>query len=345
MMNRKNHTHIAALGLMLLLTTVTTGCSLDEVVERRERSKAVSFATEFTRISTRSVSTLDNIWPNASVISISNGLGKTYRYKTAENSSTLSSGEAATLLPVSDVIYWENPNVIFSAWYPAGPSAPSSFSVNANQSKLNGTTGISDVDYLSQDLLYCPPEITRFTYQQQEPIALKFHHQLARVIVKVNSSFTEGQNQVKEKVEGITFGGGHLGLSGTISPSTTGENGSTGWTITDSQNSSITMRDVSVASEMSNNLYTFECMVLPQQYNGQADLIIISTSGSVDETDRTYTYKNSFTLESGYQYTYNLVISEQGSISFATVEVTDWQTGTAIENTATIPDSSYSGNN
>ena len=342
-MNRKTHTHLATSALMLLLTLIATGCSFDEVIEQQKQQDqrmAVSFAPSFNQVSTRAKTTLDNIWPDGTEISISNGLGKTYTYK-AETAS----GEATALVPVTDIIYWENPRVKFSAWYPVATVAPTNHSVAADQSA--GQHGLDNLAYQKQDLLYCPPEITTFTYQQLTPITLTFHHQLARVIVKVNSSFTEGQYPNKEKVESIVFGGGQLGLTGDITPSTTGENGTTGWTITDSKNSSITMRNVSVESEVTDNLYTFECMVLPQKSDSETNLIVVSTSGSVDSDvnggKRTYTYKSAFDLKSGYQYTYNLVVSEQGSITFATVEVEDWETGPTVVNDATIPDNSYPG--
>lgn len=359
-MNRKNPPLIIGFMLSLLLATVSAGCSSD-VDESHEQRVPVSFSTSFFKVSTTR-STLDNIWPNNFQITISDGTGKTYTYQTADNSSELASGATSSLKPVTDAIYWDNPTVVFSAWAPAGgTAAPASWTVPADQSILDNSDpdnpkGISDAAYLANDLLYCPPEITTFTFQQSTPIHLQFHHELARIIVRINSSYTEGHEETvdevtvtkKEVVENVAFGGNRLALSGTITHSTTGANGSTTWALPETKNLSITkMRPLASLTNASNNVYAFECIVIPQANTTTTDALIdITTSGAEDHTHtlvaRTYTYKSAFEFKSGYQYTYDLAISEQGTVTLDRVKVQDWDgTVVAVDNGAVIPANSY----
>lgn len=348
-MNRKNNPLIIGFMLSLLLAMLSVGCSSD-IDESQEQRVPVSFSTSFFKVSTTR-STLDNIWPNNFQITISDGTGKTYTYQTADNSSELASGATSSLKPVTDAIYWDNPSVVFSAWAPAGGSAaPTSWDVPADQRT------ISDADYLVNDRLYCPPEITPFTFQQSTPIHLQFHHELARIIVRINSSYTEGHEETvdevkvtkKEVVENVAFGGNRLALSGTITHSTTGVNGTTGWTLSETKNLSITkMRPLASLTNASNNVYAFECIVIPQANTTTTDALIdITTSGAEDHThtlvERTYTYKSAFEFQSGYQYTYDMAISEQGTVTLDRVKVQDWDgTVVAVDNGAVIPANSY----
>lgn len=361
-MNRKNNPLIIGFMLSLLLAILSVGCSSD-IDESQEQRVPVSFSTSFFKVSTATRSTLDNIWPNNFQVTISDGTGKTYTYQTADNSSTLASGEETTLKPVTDVIYWDNPTVVFSAWAPARDILPAGWTVPADQSILNNTdpdniTGISDAAYLANDLLYCPPEITTFYFQQSTPILLQFHHELARIIVRINSNYTEGHEETvgtekvtkKEVVENVAFGGNRLALSGTITHSTTGVKGSTTWALPETKNLSITkMRPLASLTNASNNVYAFECMVIPQANATATDpLIDITTSGAEDHTHtlvaRTYTYKSAFEFKSGYQYTYDLAISEQGTVTLDRVKVEDWDaTVVPVNNGAVIPPNSYPG--
>ena len=349
-MNRKNTPLIIGFMLSLLLAILSVGCSSD-VDESHEQRVPVSFSTSFFKVSTTR-STLDNIWPNNFQITISDGTGKTYTYQTADNSSELASGAASPLKPVTDIIYWDNPTVVFSAWAPAGgTAAPTSWTVPADQRT------ISDADYLVNDRLYCPPEITSFTFRQSEAIHLQFHHELARIIVRINSNYTEGhvetvnEQQVikKEVVENVSFGGSRLALSGTITHSKTGVNSSTTWTLPETKNLSITsMRPLASLTNASNNVYAFECIVIPQaNTTGTDPLIDITTSGAEDHNHtlvaRTYTYKSAFEFQSGYQYTYDLAISEQGTVTLDRVKVQDWDATVSVNNGAVIPPNSYPG--
>lgn len=346
-------------GFTLLLAGVLAGCSFDKELVNERAGTDVAFTMQFGGTATRAT-TLDNIWPDNSEIYIKSTseastplASETYKYKTAANSSSAASGAAVVLTPVAGTFRWPDvdPEWKFTAWYPAtSDSEPTTgITVKADQSAVSGSTGIDDATYLSYDLLYCPPTTATYPNPNVVPVNLVFFHQMARVIVTVNSSSTEQ----KESVDKIEFGGGRVKLAGTItnleSLTTSDNNGATTWT-TSGTGSTITMRDKTTRNETTHkadgNIYTFEC-ILPPQSDGTAttELIKITTSGAKDADNngiaRTYTYKNGYTLQAGYQYTYSLNISEKGSITISTVKVEGWSSPTNVNNTATIPSNSY----
>ena len=238
--------------------------------------------------------------------------------------------------PNSDVdsFFWpvSNPNWSFCGWYPAENPFNKNVNVEQNQESLTSEA------YSSCDKLYCP--LTPATFR--ENVRLKFYHQMARVIVRVNSSATEYQ----EKVINITIGGNRLGLTGTIeNPGISGDNSPTiQWSDVSGSNS-ITMRKMT-ADDIS-HIYQYEC-ILPPQSNTASDteLIKIFTSGYVEEDgnnkDFTYTYRGNFDYKAGYQYTYNLTASQRGTIIVATLKVEPWSTAPEIVGDADYPNNSYS---
>ena len=358
---RKNM-HKAGRLSSLLLSILLTACSSDVSDEVQEQDEPVAFSMAFCQAATRAT-TLDNIWPNGSVITISNGTN-VYNYRTKSNSADAEAGTMVRLEPASaNYFFWPttNKNWQFKAWYPAtsNPTSTSTrtsgITVNADQTVYDATdnaTGITDAEYLGYDLLYSEYNSTS-TYRGTVP--LQFHHQMTRVIVQVNSDFTEGHEEKienvtvrkKEVVDSVFFGGDRLKLTGAITGfSTTGANGSTTWSVSGNP-TSIKMRPLSALSNPENNLYVFEC-ILPPQANATSDalLITIITSGAEDHEHnlikRTYKYYDSFNLQSGYQYTYDLAISEQGTITLDRVKVDGWNaTVVAVDNGSVIPDNSY----
>lgn len=325
MMNRDKRPLLPTGVLALLLAVLLAGCSADTDTPQGE-PVPVAFSLAFNKPSTRS--TLDNIWPDNTEISVSDGT-TIYTYKTGANSSAGASGEATELLPVNNAFYWtiNDPSLRFSAWYPAATGATGGITVAENQGAL------AEAAYNAYDLLYSSPIAVAF----RETVALKLHHQMARVIVIVSTSLTEN----KETVTSVSFGGGHLGLTGTITTfSTTGENGSTVWSVAD-EGKSITMRTRPADTDTERYIYAYECMLPPQKNDTKVNLVSVATSGAA-EGNRTYNYQSTFDLKAGYLYTYNLVLSEQGTIKLATVRVEDWDgTPVDVDNTATIPDNNY----
>lgn len=321
---------LAALPMLML-----TGCSADTADESPsvDARQPVNFSIAFGQATTRAdVSTLDNIWPDESVVSISNGTN-IYNYKTADNSSSLASGVRTSLSPVSDIFYWpvDDPHWSFTGWFPAGESPTISIEVSADQR----SSAVDDAAYRAYDLLYCPP--TAATFAGFSTVALEFHHMLSRVVVEVNTTLTNG-----EYVTNIAFGGGQIGLAGSYEPPTASGNGQAVWTISDGKGKTVShMREQSSGSK----LYTYECILPPQKSEGSIPGLVTITTGGSDEGERTYKYKKALELKAGYEYHYKLSISQQGVISLVTLQVIDWTSGGEVNNTATIPANNYPGVN
>ena len=331
----KIYTHLTILLASILLSALSLIACTDENQEQADSEVPVSFTTVMGHVVTRS--TLDNIWPNSTDIKVRRSkTGETpvvFDYVTAATSSAASSGVAVALTPKTDAdkFYWpiNNPSWQFDAWPAAfhdtengGPIT--TMTVVADQSVYHATnnpSGIKESVYEGYDLLYCLP----FTATYRQTVPLAFQHLMARVVVIVNSSSTDQHEQVTN----IAFGGGHVGLAGSVNLTTDPVT----WTLTGGQTSTVAkMRNKTTKEEKQSHIYTFECILPPQSYATSGELIVITTTG--DGSPRTYKYSNSYTLEPGNQYTYSLAISESGKIVVSTVQVMPWETST-VSNTAT----------
>ena len=297
-------------------------------------ARAVEFQMTFASTpATRAVTTLDNVWPSNTQVTISNGTNA-YTYTTAATSGEAAVGQLVPLHSQSGIFYWtiDDPGWNFSAWYPSGDAPVQNISVNVDQT----ATGTAETDYLGYDLLYCPPTPASFW----DVVPLTFYHQMTRVLVSLNTDATDA----KEKVTNVEFGGGKLNLAGTITTlGTTGDGGTTVWSVP-AGTSTITMRDRTERDgegKNANNTYVYECMLPPQEVNDfTMSLVKITTDGSEDGV-RTYTFKYALQLQAGYQTTYRLVLSEAGVVGIPTVQVMEWGSTESLNGTATIPDAGY----
>ena len=342
MTDRKNIIRFAPTAAAWLLAVLLAACSTatDEQLSQEEEGERmpVSFSLGFD-VSVTRTSIFENIWPNNTEITVSNGTDK-FDYITSSTSSLSASGEAVKITPavtadVNKRFYWpvSDKGWKFSAWYPAGDSPALSMTVEANQSVQSDTNtdGIDEETFTGGDILYMAP--TAAVWRSTVPLALK--HQHARVIVTVNTTQTEKH----ETVTNIEFANGRLGLTGT---GTLNDAGEITWAA--SGTSGITnMRDRTIEAQKKDNRYSFECLVPPQKdTNTEKELIKIYTTGAIKEgtTDtpepRVYTYKNAFDLQPGYQYTYNMVISEQGKVLLGSIVLTHWDMGTGVDDIQTI---------
>ena len=331
--------HITTIKLLLaaMLPLLAVACSTDGAEPTAIEPQAVVFTPSIARVITRS--TLDNEWADGTQIVVCcSEAGKTDKKYTYQYNDT-DDKWSAVVQTLQGKYYWpiNNPSWSFSAWPASYGNAPkTTMTVAANQSvySATNTSGIDEATYLGYDLLYCPktPQTTNETYRQ--PVELNFLHEMARVVVIVNSSNTD----YHETVTNITYGGGHVGLSGQIDTQATTSANAT-WSLTAGQSSTITMRNRTKTAEAENNQYTFECMLPPQSYATSATLMTITTTCTEYPT-RTYNYSNSFTLLAGNQYTYSLSISESGKIVVSSIQVTPW-TPVSINGTANYPANSY----
>lgn len=322
---------------IVLQLAVLTGCSESAEPLPSAEGMPVVFSMDF-GVKTRS--TLDNIWPNNTRIAISKGSGDILSYYTPANSASANSGEAITLsADASNMLSWPstNPNWQFTAWYPYAATAPSGITVANDQSTIDNDT------YWGYDIMYAPTVSDIY----QATVPLKFYHQMARVVVVVNTDNTP----YKEQVTSVTFGEGtkDISITGTLTPGVTG--GATGtaavWTPTAATNSYITMRKTSTNAEEESHIYTYECMLPPQSGGSSStNLLTIKTSGHIDEQegakDRTYVYSASYDLQAGYQTNYYITCKDGSVIIIITSTVAGWNPTTITEQGgATVPDNNY----
>lgn len=353
------HTISLTSGLLALLTAILpAACSADTVEDSgiagtSAADEPVVFSLELcsglTRTGVADNTTFDNLWPAGKNVYIANSEGAKL-YTTGEAPST-SSSVATSMTPAGDDSFiWPTTDKSwrFSGWYPTAiDHAPSdtTVTVNANQSIYDETdnpTGTTNEVYAGYDILYCPSTPVS---HRQKPVTLTFLHQLARVVVIINSNYTE----TKEEVKSVTFGNNKVALTGSVNElgTTPLTNGETTWTVTD-QNHTVTMRYNASMSDPDNNVYAFECILPPQSYKESEQVVtvprliqITSEKKSPQSGNRYYHYDHAIDMQAGYQYTYNLLISERGLVTLSTVRVTDWTTGTAVSGDADIPDNSY----
>ena len=348
-MNCKHTTYLTSCLVAGLLAMAVVACSTDAAGDGDSPLAAVGepvvFALALNPSATRAEvanRTIDNTWPANKTVTIRDCVGdSTHTFTTGDAPSTVST--TATALTATDGNFiWpvNDPQWEFEAWYPSGDAPATTLTVAADQS------AITDDVFQGYDLLYCPPTAVTF---RQRPVTLTFLHQMARVVVIVNSDYTN----TKEKVTEITFGGGKAVLKGTISSrgTTPNTNGETTWTASTEAgyiNKTVTMRPYAAETNTSMNTYAFECILPPQRYPTEGALTtvaslvhIASEKKPATEGKRQYHYDGTINLQAGYQYTYNLLISEQGVITLATVKVTDWIMGTPVSGNASVPSSSY----
>lgn len=312
-------TYIKTLRLASLLMAMLLlgSCAADSDEPTTGQRMPVSFTTGFLTTVTRS--TLDNEWTSGTSITVCRLKQTGETADVTFDYTTAAAGQSVTLSrSADDKFYWpaSDPTWLFDAWPASYGSRPEgkTLSVAANQSA---------VDLSTYDILYAPTVTA--TYRQTVPLV--FYHQPARVKVIVSTSATEGQ----KAATAVAYGGGALGLTGEITTlNTSAQNGTTTWNITSTKNQTITMKQTS--ADDTNHAYAFEC-VLPPQSGGSSstELIKITTDGGT-----TYTYKNTFNLQSGYLYTYNLVASKRGVLTLSSLQITDWDAATGVEDVRTI---------
>lgn len=319
----------------VLLSVITVACSDVSSNEPAGDASAVAFSPRLHAPVTRS--TLDNSWTTGQTIRITNGTD-TYDYSYDAGTDTWTA--------VGSKFYWpiNNPSWDFEAW-PAdyGEAPKTEMTVKANQTANTTDTendGITEASYEDYDLLYCPP--TSATYRQ--PVTLSFLHQMARVVVILNTNNTEEQDEVTK----IELGNSHIGLKGSIATQATTSANAT-WTLDNSSaytGKTITMRNRTTADEKKRNVYTFECMLPPQRYDTSAKLLSITTDYKDGGTTKhhTFSYTATFNYQSGNVYTYDLAASAAGKIILLNMQVQPWEAVENIDNTA-VYDNVYPGSN
>ena len=339
-MTTKKSIYRALLPFLLLpvAATLPAGCAADAAGSAEQEGEPVVFALALNPSATRAEvanRTIDNTWPADKTVTISNGTAS-HTFTTGDAPSTVST-TATALTATGDNFIWpiNNPHWEFEAWYPSGDAPATTLTVATNQS------AVADDVFQGYDQLYCPS--TPVTYRQR-PVTLTMLHQAAHVVVIVNSYYTEDHGEVTA----VDFGTNHTGLTGTVDTrgTTPNTNGETTWTVP-TQTSTINMRPFAAQTDATNHTYAFECIIPPQAFAANINNFIKIYSHGTTKGDRTFNYKVNAAVNmlSGYEYTYNMLISEAGMLTLATVQVDDWTTGDPVSGTLTIPQNNYPASN
>lgn len=341
-MYNKKVLNILMLGLLLILPV---SCSQDEnqqTIGIYNLDDVVSFTVSSGQ-PTRSFTTFDNYWTADQPVSVCEG-STVYTYKASETSSA--SGGQVPLVPnVNGREYWNASNTFFwstlvtsrtfFAWYPHAASQPSEVSVPADQT----TASLTDAQYNAYDILYAPAVTVGF----KQTVDLTFYHQLCRIVVTVNSAATKKSKPVTE----IKLGKGNISKAGTIT--TLGSTGSgapgtkTVWNVP-SAKETITMRLQSANDNT--HIYTYECIVPPQDLTASSVLFQIKTEKTGVATKVTDyipadLFQDAPSFVAGHQYNYNITLSASGLVNISTVQVYDWTNESVTGLNADVPDAGY----
>lgn len=307
--------------LIALLPLCMAGCSSDETVaavgttDSVEERVPVEFSSQLPAV-TRAT-TIENVWTSGDVIAVSNG-STLHRYIAAATSTAGAIVNLSFAGEYSDQFFWptSDPSWTFTAWYPYNNGTQwTAIEVAENQNTID-----ADV-YKNYDLLYA----TYGPVQFKKRVHFVFYHQLAHVIVNATVSPASGDSN--ERVTAIEFGRNNVALTGSLTMGTTGGSVATpsvAWTVAEANKThSVTMR----YKETSSSVYTYECM-LPPQAIGDAETPLLTIKTIDDEqATRTYLYKSPYTLQAGYEYTFDMSVNELGVLKVNSLTITGWGTG------------------
>lgn len=313
----------------------------------------VVFSASMQESITRS-STLDNEWTSAMHVAVRNTTNnQVLDYVVQSDQTTLRPATMGTVSGSNP--WWSAAQAATTFWWPASTQSltfdawcvnggayssaqPESFTVAVDQNTQSAD------DYQKQDVLYAPAVETAW----KQTVPLVFYHQMARVVVTVNSSLTEGA----QSVTGVTFGSNNMFRTGSISnwgytgTQATISGNATAWDRNSLANpSTIVMRNT--ASDATNKVFTYECLLPPQSGGNESTALITitttpsATATAVERNSDTYTLKQAYDMKAGYLYDYNIAVSEKGKVSITTVMVYDWSSTENVAGTATVPNAGY----
>lgn len=226
-------------------------------------------------------SSIQNIWDGGEEIAIRTG-GTVKKYTAAANSKLTAANGVAPF-------YWQSQSETktVTGWYPYGISAPTSWSVQSDQS-IGG--------YQQSDFLYAPA--VAISFANKETSTLPFHHQTAKLVINiVNGEATSSATDISAVKIGVN---NNLALSGNYT-APAGNNSQGTWR--NLANSGIvTPKEISPTSTF---LKSYAALVIPQDMSGKKFIAVTLRNGN------TYYYTPNTgdgTFAGGKQYTYNITV-------------------------------------
>ena len=310
--------------ILLLLAGILSACSHDDLTETRpaENSEPLVLTAVMADATTGTRATPDNSWEGTEtvIVEVIDNYDDTttpdwtqakrgiYTAST-DGKLTFTSGEQSSWLS-------DNETKLVRAWHYGDNSEehPDSWSVQRNQ----GT----DDNYANSDLLFAQGRVSG-----GQEIALKFYHQVAKVVVHVrNVGPVYGSDDVS-----VTIGYmNNIVMDGTVSTDNISENylnwtpGSTMGTIT-----AYSLGPKPLASdENETSLASFTALVIPQPVKVNELYLVIRERDSY----RCYASKD-IVWNAGHSYTYEVTITKESGVWVNNVIVSPWtpQDGGSLE--------------
>ncbi len=314
--------------ILLLLAGILSACSHDDLTETRpaENSEPLVLTAVMADATTGTRATPDNSWEGTEtvIVEVIDNYDNTttpdwtqakrgiYTAGT-DDKLTFTSGTQSTWLS-------DNETKLVRAWHYGNNSEERSDSwpVQTNQTGDN---------YAKSDLLFAQATVIR-----RQEIALKFYHQVAKVVVHVrNVGPVYGSDDVSVTIGNFT---NQVVMDGTVSTDNISENylnwtpGSTRGYIT-----AYNLGPKPLASDGNEtSLASFAALVIPQTYN-ESSLPYLDIKNGL----RSYPCYSSteITWEAGHSYTYEVTIMEESRVLVENITVSDWGNGGNHELTTT----------
>ena len=313
--------------ILLLLAGILSACSHDDLTETRpaENSEPLVLTAVMADATTDTRATPDNSWEGTEtvIVEVIDNYDNTttpdwtqakkgiYTAGT-DGKLTFTSGEQSSWLS-------DNETKLVRAWHYGDNSTTlsSSWSVQTNQ---------TDDNYAKSDLLFA-----QTTVIGRQEIALKFYHQVAKVVVHVrNVGPVYGSDDVS-----VTIGYmNNIVMDGTVSTDNISEN-YLNWT-PGSTRGYITAYNLGpkplASDENETSLASFAALVIPQTYN-ESSLPYLDIKNGL----RSYPCYSSteITWEAGHSYTYEVTIMEENRVTVENITVSGWDNGGNHELTTT----------
>ena len=307
--------------ILLLLAGILSACSHDDLTETRpaENGEPLVLTAVMVDATTGTRATPDNSWEGTErfIVEVTDNYRtdaaqiKTAVYSIDDSDKLVyESGEQSSWLS-------DNETKLVRAWHYGNNSTTlsSSWSVQTNQ---------TDDNYAKSDLLFA-----QTTVIGRQEIALKFYHQVAKVVVHIrNVGPVYGSDEVS-----VWIGNSTVAKDGTVSTDNISGNylnwtpGSPIWSIT-----AYNLGQQPLASnENETSLASFAALVIPQTVESYKYYLAIY-DGVVSY--RCYS-STDITWEAGNSYTYDVTVIGENRVMIDNITVSDWGNGGNHELTTT----------
>ena len=310
--------------ILLLLAGILSACSHDDLTETRpaENGEPLVLTAVMVDATTGTRATPDNSWEGTErfIVEVTDNYRtdaaqiKTAVYSIDDSDKLVyESGEQSSWLS-------DNETKLVRAWHYGNNSEvhPDSWLVQKDQ----GT----DDNYAKSDLLFA-----QATVIGRREIALKFYHQVAKVVVHVrNVGPVYGSHEVSVTI-GDTY---NIVMNGTVSTDNMDRNyfnwtqGSTMGTIT-----AYSLGSQPLASNGNEtSLASFAALVIPQTYNESLLPYLVIKNGRMEYL--CYASKE-IVWNAGHSYTYDVTVIGENRVMIDNITVSDWGNGGNHELTTT----------